>query len=100
MSLIAIAVPIGMKSKEESTSTISSLDIIDALVKAEKHLSAHLQMSSSTGSIIKLRETVISLVLVYAFRTSLGDRQEDLPSAIAALLGWFLVTILLTSLVI
>lgn len=88
LSIIAIAVPIGMKSKDELRSTASTLDILDALVKAEKHLSAHLHMSTSTGNIIKIRETVMSLVLVYAFRTSLGDRREDLPSVIGVLLGW------------
>jgi len=76
-----------MKSKDKLGSTVSSVDVLDALVKAEQHLSAHLRMSASTGSIIKIRETVISLVLVYAFGTSLGDRREELPTVIASLLG-------------
>jgi hypothetical protein len=78
-----------MKSKDDSRSSVLSVDILDALVKAERHLSAHLHMSASTGSVIKVRETVISLALVYAFGTSLGDRREDLPTVIASLLGWW-----------
>jgi separase len=88
-----------MKSKVELRTTVSSPDILDALVKAEKHLSAHLKMSASTGSIIKTRETIMSLVLVYAFKTSLGDRREDLPSEIAALLGRLPQTFILTAFV-
>ena len=75
-----------MRGKENRKSMATS-DIVDALSKAENLLSEYLNISTAKGSVIKVREAAISLVLVYAFRTSLGDRRPNLPSVMAKLLG-------------
>ena len=76
-----------MRGKEDRKSMTTTADIVDALSKAENLLSEYLNISTAKGSVIKLREAAISLVLVYAFRTSLGDRRRNLPAVMAKLLG-------------
>ncbi|KAF9479762.1 cysteine peptidase C50 [Pholiota conissans] len=81
-----IAVPLGMGSKEDIRTILSSIEVMDALASAEKLLWAHLTLNGSKGNVIKVRDAAISLVLVSAFRTSLGDRRVDLPSTMVSLL--------------
>ncbi|KAF8958159.1 peptidase family C50-domain-containing protein [Flammula alnicola] len=81
-----IAIPMGMGSKEDIRPILPSIDVMDALASAEKLLWAHLSMTSAKGNAVKVRDAAISLALIGAFRTSLGDRRVDGPSVMAALL--------------
>lgn len=87
MCLIAIAVPMGMGSKERVRSIAQSSDVVDALSNAEKFFWEHLSLTASKGNVIKVREAAISLVLIAAFRTSLGDNRINGSSNMASLLG-------------
>jgi len=77
----------GMESKEKLNPSLPSMDVVEALANAEKLLWSQLNLTAATGNTIKVREAVLSLVLVNAFRTSLGDRRQGIPSVMAALLG-------------
>lgn len=78
----------GMGSKTEiRLPTLPSVEVLDALANAEKLLWAHVGIAARTGNVIKIRETAMSLVLISAFRTSLGDRTTDGPTIMAALMG-------------
>lgn len=77
----------GMESREAISSTIQSADVLDALSNAEKFFWEHLSLTASKGNIIKVREAAISLALISAFRTSLGDKKNDGSSTMASLLG-------------
>jgi len=78
----------GMESRTEIRSpTLSSVEVLDALANAEKLLWAHVGVTATTGNVIKIRETAMSLVLVSAFRTSLGDQRINGPSVMTALMG-------------
>jgi len=78
----------GMGSKTEiRLPTLPSVEVLDALANAEKLLWAHVGITAKTGNVIKIRETAMSLVLISAFRTSLGDRTTDGPTIMAALMG-------------
>ncbi|KAH9478241.1 Separin [Psilocybe cubensis] len=81
-----IAVPMGMESKESSPSPAQSADMVDALSSAEKFFWDHLSLTASKGSVIKVREAAISLALISAFRTSLGDKKIQGSSTMASLL--------------
>ncbi|KAF8155999.1 cysteine peptidase C50 [Crassisporium funariophilum] len=81
-----IAVPMGMLSIGKMESVLPSPDILDALVSAEKLLWAHLSTTAGTGSIIKVRDAAISLALIGAFQTSLGNQRTGGPWVIASLL--------------
>lgn len=85
----AIAVPMGMGSKEYIRTILSSMEVIEALASAEKMLWEHLRLTSANGNVVKIREAAISLVLVSAFRTSLGDKRADGASVMVGLLGMF-----------
>jgi hypothetical protein len=84
---LAIAVPMGMLSTGQFDWTLPSPDILDALSNAEKLLWSHLNLMSQKGSVVKVREAAISLALVGAFQTSLGNQRNGVPWAIASLLG-------------
>ncbi|KDR77139.1 hypothetical protein GALMADRAFT_66375 [Galerina marginata CBS 339.88] len=81
-----IAVPMGMGSKEQIRPIIPSHEVIDALASAEKRFWAHLSMTAANGNVVKVREAAISLALIAAFRTSLGDKRSNGPSVISTLL--------------
>jgi separase len=78
-----------MGSKEDIRAIVSSIEVIDALANAEKLLWAHLDLTATKGNVIQVRDAAISLVLIGAFRTSLGDRRVDVPSVMVSLLGMF-----------
>jgi separase len=67
--------------------TLPSVEVLDALASAEKLLWAHVGITATNGNVIKVREAAMSLILVSAFRTSLGDQRTDGPSVMAALMG-------------
>jgi separase len=78
----------GMGSRTDiRVPTLPSVEVLDALASAEKLLWAHVGIAATTGNVIKIRETAMSLVLISAFRTSLGDRTIDGPTIMAALMG-------------
>ncbi|CAA7261156.1 unnamed protein product [Cyclocybe aegerita] len=81
-----VAIPMGMETREHVQPMLPSADIVEALANAEKLLWTHLASTARKGNVIEVRESVISLVLIGAFRTSLGDRRQDVPSTMAALL--------------
>lgn len=78
-----------MGSKEDIRTIVSSVEVVDALANAEKLLWAHLNLTATKGNVIQVRDAAISLVLISAFRTSLGDRRVDVPSVMVSLLGMF-----------
>lgn len=85
---VAIAVPMGMGCKEDGSSSVAQpADVVDALADAEKFFWEHLSITASNGSIIKIRDAAISLALVGAFRTSLGDKRTNVSTIMASLLG-------------
>ncbi|KAJ3501675.1 hypothetical protein NLJ89_g9230 [Agrocybe chaxingu] len=81
-----VAVPMGMGSRGHVQPMLPSADIVEALASAEKLLWTHLASTARKGNVIEVRESVISLVLIGAFRTSLGDRRQAVPSTMSALL--------------
>ncbi|KAF9528394.1 peptidase family C50-domain-containing protein [Crepidotus variabilis] len=81
-----IATPTGMTAKNMNDRVAPAKDILDSLSRAEKLLWDHLRMVSNVGSVLKIRETTLSLVMISAFRTSLGDCGQDLPLVMATLL--------------
>lgn len=79
----------GMLSTRQSDWTLPSPDILDALANAEKLLWSHLNLMAQKGSVVKVREAAISLALVGAFQTSLGNQRKGVPLVMASLLGTF-----------
>jgi len=87
--LKAIAIPMGMESKERVRPVMPSAEVLDALANAENYFSAYLKTTSAQGNVVKVREAAVSLALISAFRTSLGDKKSKGPTAMATLLGQF-----------
>lgn len=79
----------GMGCKEDVLSVAQPADVVDALADAEKFFWEHLSITASNGNVIKIRDAAVSLALVGAFRTSLGDKRRNVPSMMASLLGIF-----------
>ena len=77
----------GMLSTGKFDWTLPSPDILDALANAEKLLWSHLNLMAQRGSVVKVREAAISLALVGAFQTSLGNQRNGVPWVMASLLG-------------
>ena len=86
-SPLAIAVPLGMGGKDQIRLSLSTNEVMDALADAEEHYWNHLSMTVMTGNVMRIREAATMLVLIGAFRTSLGDRRSGVPSVMAGLLG-------------
>lgn len=77
----------GMLSTGQFDWRLPSPDIVDALADAEKLLWSHLNLMAQKGSVVKVREAAISLALVQAFQTSLGNQRNGVPWVMASLLG-------------
>lgn len=77
----------GMLRTGQSDWTLPSPDILDALANAEKLLWSHLNLMAQKGSVVKVREAAISLALISAFQTSLGNQRNGVPLVMASLLG-------------
>ncbi|KAF9552923.1 hypothetical protein CPC08DRAFT_822591 [Agrocybe pediades] len=81
-----IAIPMGMGSKEPVRPAMPSSEILDALANAQNYFSSYLKATSAKGNVVKVREAAISLALIGAFRTSLGDKKCAGPGPMAILL--------------
>ncbi|KAG6813285.1 hypothetical protein H0H92_012440 [Tricholoma furcatifolium] len=67
-----IALPMGMSSKQTVISLPTAQEIISTLEAAEKFFWANLTRVAGTRKINDMREGLVSLALIQAFRTSLG----------------------------
>ncbi|GLB42455.1 putative peptidase family C50 [Lyophyllum shimeji] len=81
-----IALPMGMSSKAEITSVPPPQDILATLDAAEKLFLANLASMARRGNIADVREAVVSLALIQAFQTSLGNRGDEASCLTASLL--------------
>lgn len=77
----------GMSSKLEHISSPPVHDILATLDKAGRLYWANLLLIAQRGSVLDVRETVMSLALVQAFQTSLGKAGNTSPRLVASLLG-------------
>lgn len=77
----------GMLRTGQCDWTLPSPDILDDLTNAEKLLWSQLNLMAQKGSVVKVREAAISLALVGAFQTSLGNQRNGVPLMMASLLG-------------
>ncbi|KAG6876419.1 hypothetical protein C0992_013023 [Termitomyces sp. T32_za158] len=81
-----IALPMGMTSELTYTPSSATQDILVSLEAAEKFFWECLVHIARTGRITDVREGVVSLALVQAFRTSLGKSNVNAPNITVGLL--------------
>lgn len=84
---LAIALPMGMSSRNELPSSPQTQDILGTLDGAEALFWANLTLIAQRGSVLNVRDTVISLALIRAFQTSLGKSGPSGPALTLGLLG-------------
>jgi separase len=83
----AIALPIGISSKLAHALSLPVQDILVTLNKAEQLYWENLSLIARKGSVLEVRDTLVSLALVQAFQTSLGKSGNVDPRIAAGLLG-------------
>lgn len=84
---LAIALPMGMSTKNELTLSPQTQDILATLDSAEALFWANLTLIARRGSVPAVRDTVVSLALIRAFQTSLGKSGPSGPALAVGLLG-------------
>ncbi|KAG8704941.1 hypothetical protein FRC08_001937 [Ceratobasidium sp. 394] len=85
----AIAVPMGMTSKESTTiQTTSTRDALNALSTAEQNFWKTLQLSVARGDATRTREAATNLVRILAFQSSLGKQGVEGAVLTATLLDY------------
>jgi len=84
---IAIALPMGMSTKNDLALSPQTQDILGTLDTAQDLFWANLSLIARRGNVPDVRETVMSLALIRAFQTSLGKSGASGPALAAGLLG-------------
>jgi separase len=86
----AITLPMGV-TKNEASSLSSGQEVIGVLNNAERLFWSDLTLISRRGNVFDVRDAAISLALIRAFQTSLGNSTNDSPVLAARLLGQWTV---------
>ncbi|KAJ7598753.1 cysteine peptidase C50 [Mycena floridula] len=81
-----IALPLGSTGNETVLLSPSSLDMLKSLDAAEKLFWTDLALLSRRGNTARVRESILSLVTIRAFQTSLGRADTLGPHLVASLL--------------
>jgi hypothetical protein len=86
----AIAVPMGMTSKDASSNQPApTRDALSTLGAAEQNFWKTLQLSVAQGDVTRIRESATNLARIMAFQSSLGKQGVEGAVLTAALLGSF-----------
>lgn len=85
--LAAIAIPMGMSSRNNAQRMLPIGDILSALDSAEKYFQCSIKLTEKAGDVVHLRGAAVSLALVKAFQTSLGKLDDFDAICAASLLG-------------
>lgn len=85
--MTAIAIPMGMLSKNGGLRTLPVHDVLTALDSAEKYFQDSISLTAAAGDVVHFRDAAVSLTLVKAFQTSLGRIDESTALHTASLLG-------------
>ncbi|KDQ13324.1 hypothetical protein BOTBODRAFT_133563 [Botryobasidium botryosum FD-172 SS1] len=81
-----IAIPMGMSGGDGANPPTSTRAVLATLGNAEKHFWSTLTLGGVRGDVSRIRDTAVSLVLVRAFQTSLGNDGKDSAAIASALL--------------
>jgi separase len=84
---LAIALPMGMSTRNELALSPQILDILGTLDNAETLFWANLTLIARRGSVPDVRDAFISLALIRSFQTSLGKSSSSGPAMAVGLLG-------------
>lgn len=77
----------GMSTKNEVALSPQSQDILGTLDSAETLFWANLTLIARRGNVPDVRDTVMSLAQIHAFKTSLGKSSQSGPDLAVGLLG-------------
>jgi separase len=83
----AIAMPMGMSGDKFLSLAPSTQEILTALDNAEKLFWADLAFIGQRGKVLHVRDTVVSLALIRALQTSLGNAEKESTLLAVNLLG-------------
>jgi separase len=83
----AIALPMGMSTKNELALPPHTQNILETLDSAETLFWANLTIIARRGNVPDVRDSVMSLALIRAFQTSLGRSGASGPALAVGLLG-------------
>jgi separase len=67
--------------------SVSVQDILGALDQAEQQFSEGLSLIAQRGSVLDVRESVITLAVIKSFQTSMGRKDDKVQRLVARLLG-------------
>ncbi|CAE6434440.1 unnamed protein product, partial [Rhizoctonia solani] len=88
-SLLAIAVPMGMASKDATSSQPApTREALNSLETAEQNFWKTLQLSVARGDVTRIRESATNLARIMAFQSSLGKQGVEGAVLTAALLDY------------
>ena len=77
----------GMSSEQMPKLSSSTQGILETLDSAEKLFWGNLNLIARRGSVADVREAAVSLALIQAFQTSLGQPDIGKPALVVGLLG-------------
>lgn len=86
-TLEAIMIPMGISSDRVLSANTVMRDILNTLSAAERSLRSDLSLIAHRGNVANVRDTAISLALISALQSSLGNGTTEISHLVARLIG-------------
>lgn len=83
----AIMIPMGISSDRVLSTNTVLREILNTLSAAERSLRSDLTLIAHRGNVASVRDTAISLALIIALQSSLGNGSTEVSHLVAHLIG-------------